>query len=547
VRPPADPTQETELLMEPKMEPRRSRSARKSRLGDGPGHEGAVGEPGGVILWLMALVLAFFAFSLRMVNLGRSWDIFVDEITYLGLSRSVARGAGITLGNGPFYLHPPGLFYLEAAYLKLTGISGGLIQQIYEVRYLNVALAAITAFAIFWLGRVLAGWLAGVTAGAVFALEPFAMKMNSRNYLDTAAMLWVVLGYCVAFSTIRDSEKRLWKSLLAGFLFGLAILCKDVTALITLPPLFICFVLGWCLPRAHSALVGIVAVLTYAPYPLVIYLQGNWSDFVYQKSLGASRLAGLIHMTGFNKSGAPSFVETIMDKLSQFATTYALFGLGALSVAALVVFGAARAPGIRLFILWVASSYALLAFIVLQGALEEQFFYYLIVPAILATVVGFWTLGVVLEGRPGVAVRTGAIVAAAAFVLWSGYAWYEVHTVPDNGHERVVSYVRNEVPQGANVGSTSDIQQFLLEDRSSGTYGSIEALRRNNIRYVIFSSYLVNEGYGPASPQFYDEVKERGQLVYGFRDRSFGLLGVYRLPEWQNADVGRAGVKPGEG
>jgi 4-amino-4-deoxy-L-arabinose transferase-like glycosyltransferase len=502
-------------------------------------------------LWPMAVMLAFFAFSLRMGNLGRSWDIFGDEIIYLELSKSVARGAGITLGNGPFYLHPPGVFFLEAAYLKLFGVSGGLIQQIYEARYLNVTLAAITAFAIFWLARALAGWRAGVTAGAVFALEPFAMKMNSRNYLDTAAMLWVVLGYCVALSAVMDDdkEKRLWKSLLAGFLFGLAILCKDPTSLVTLIPLFVCFLLGWCLPRAYSALAGIVAVLTYAPYPLIVYLRGDWADFVYQKSLGASRLAGFIQITGFNKAGAPSFVETILDKLGQFATTYALFGLGALSVAALVVFGAARAPGIRLFVLWVASTYALLTFIVFQGALEEQYFYYLIVPSILATAVGFWTLGVppALGDRLGRAVRVGAIVATAAFALWSGYVWYEIHTVPDNGHERVVSYVRNEVPKNANLGSTSDIQQYLLEDQSSGIYGSIAALQRKDVRYVIFSSYLVNEGYGQASPKFYDQVKENGQLVYGFRDRSFGLLGVYRLPEWQDANGEPAGAKQGKG
>jgi hypothetical protein len=147
----------------------------------------------------------------------------------------------------------------------------------------------------------------------------------------------------------------------------------------------------------------------------------------------------------------------------------------------------------------------------------------------------------------GRAVRVGAIVATAAFALWSGYVWYEIHTVPDNGHERVVSYVRNEVPKNANLGSTSDIQQYLLEDQSSGIYGSIAALQRKDVRYVIFSSYLVNEGYGQASPKFYDQVKENGQLVYGFRDRSFGLLGVYRLPEWQDANGEPAGAKQGKG
>ena len=58
----------------------------------------------------------------------------------------------------------------------------------------------------------------------------------------------------------------------------------------------------------------------------------------------------------------------------------------------------------------------------------------------------------------------------------------------------------------------------------------MEQVRADEIEYVVISSKLVEQGYGP-SPKFYCWVKDHGTLTYGFVGRSFGLMGVYRLPE----------------
>ncbi|MGI8910319.1 MAG: ArnT family glycosyltransferase [Rubrobacteraceae bacterium] len=480
----------------------------------------------------MVVLIGVATFILRAIHLDRSWDIFVDEISYLRLSQSVAENLEVKLYGNPLYLHPPLFFFIEGAYTKLLSSTGDLIQQIYDVRYLNVALAGLTAVVLFGIGRRLAGWLVGATTATIFALEPFVIKMNSRNYLDTSAMLWVVLGYYVLFSAMTDENRRLplWRVLAAGVLFGLALLTKDITAFATLLPLAVCFVMNWAMPRLQSALAGVVAALVYAPYLIVIYAIGDWRDFSYQKLQGASRLAGLLHETGFNQEGGPSFLMAIISNLEEFATTYALLATGSLSVVVLFFF--ARGAAKRLLLAWTASTYALLAYIVVLGTLEEQFFYYLIISSILSTVVtAKLILGTEAFGDHVRRVLLAAtVLLTVAFFSWTSYIWAQVHSTPDDGYERVVAYIEENVPKDSKVAVVPDTAEFLIKG-SSGKYGSVEELQRNDVDYVVYGSYVLKEGYGKAPPEFYRWIVDNGELVYGFEGPSFGLLGVYRLPD----------------
>jgi hypothetical protein len=479
------------------------------------------------------MLIGAATFLLRAVRLDVSWDIFVDEISYLRISQSVAQHLEVKLYGDAFYLHPPAYFFLEGAYIKLIAPAGDVIHQIYDVRYLNVALASITAVVLLEIGRRLAGWLAGIAVAVVFALDPYIIKMNSRNYLDTSALLWVVLGYYVLFSSIMHENRRLplWRLLVAGFFFGLGLLTKDMIVFATLLPLAICFVMGWAMPRLQSAIVGVVALLTYLPYPAVVYAIGDWRDFTYQKFHGLSRLAGFVHETGFNQEGGPSFLNAILANLQEFATTYAFLATGSLSTLVLFFFfgGAAK----RLLLAWTGSTYVLLAYIVVLGTLEEQFFYLLIVPSILATVV---TTKLVLESasldiRLRRALLNVTALLAVTFLSWTGYVWVQVHSAPDDGYERVTAYVAG-IPDEYSVGVTNDTTQFVMKDLrvNDAIYDSVEELQADDIDYVVVSSKLVEQGYGP-SPSFYRWVKNQGKLSYGFVGRSFGLMGVYRLPE----------------
>ena len=489
--------------------------------------------------WIAIILIGVATFVLRAVRLSVSWDIFVDEISYLRISQSVARNMEVTLYGNAFYLHPPVYFFLEGAYIKLFPPAGDLIHQIYDVRYVNVALAALMAIVLLGIGRHLAGWPAGIAAAVVFALEPYIIKMNSRNYLDTSAMLWVALGYYVLFSAVTEENRRLplWRLLAAGFLFGLGLLTKDMVAFSTMLPLAVCFFTGWAMPRVQSMLVGVSAVLTYLPYPAIVYAIGDWDDFAFQKFKGASRLAGFIHETGFNQEGGPSFLDAIFANLREFVTTYALLTTGGLSILILFFFfgGAAK----RLLLAWTASTYALLAYIVVLGTLEEQFFYFLIIPSILATTVTVRLLleAEMLHARARRALLATTTLLAVAFCLWNGYVWEQVHFRPDNGYERAAAYLR-EVPEEYSVGVSNDTTQFVMGDLlvNEELYGSVKEAQADDVDYLVISSKLVQQGYGP-SPAFYRWVKSNGKLVHGFVGRSFGLMGVYRLPRQQDAHV----------
>jgi len=505
------------------------------------------------VLACEAIILAILvAFALRAFRLEVSWDIFVDEPYYLQFSQAVLHNLWPVGPNGPFYLHPPGFFFVEAAYIKLFGISGDLIHQIYGVRYLSAALAGLSAGALLWLGRCLAGWPAGISAAAIFALEPFCIKMNSYNMLDTPTVLWVLLGYGVLFSAlVRENHWQVSRrrTVAAGVLFGLALLTKEVSAFVTLLPLGICFVLGWALPRTHSALAGVVALIVYAPYWAIVYARGDWANFVYQKTLGVSRLAGLIQITGYNQRGGPSFLDAIITRLSEFATTYVLLATGAVAVCVLLLTDLGRTPARRLLISWTSSAYAFLAYAMVFGTLEEQYFYYLVIPCTLTTTVSTALLlekmrardaGRYPDGAPRRmhSVRLGRLALEAAvavfvvvLVFWNAHVWIAVHTVPDNGYQRVASHVE-ELPEGSRVAVTDQTPKLLkIEHADGGLYKSVSALRADSIDYVVIDSYLVTKGYKKPPPEVYRWVKRHGQLYYGFKDRSSSLLGIWQLQD----------------
>src|SRR5437016_2463754 len=69
---------------------------------------------------LLLGVIYLIAWGLRAVYLGRSFDIFYDELIYLRISENVAQGLGVKYYTSPFYLHPPLFFLIEGAYLRLA-------------------------------------------------------------------------------------------------------------------------------------------------------------------------------------------------------------------------------------------------------------------------------------------------------------------------------------------------------------------------------------------------------------------------------------------
>src|SRR5664279_3246963 len=68
-------------------------------------------------------VVSWLAFNVRSIGLSRGFELWVDEMLYADLGKSVSLGQLPNLPDGPFFLHPPGFFLLEGWFINLNGIS----------------------------------------------------------------------------------------------------------------------------------------------------------------------------------------------------------------------------------------------------------------------------------------------------------------------------------------------------------------------------------------------------------------------------------------
>jgi hypothetical protein len=484
-----------------------------------------------LLLLTAVVVIAGITFVLRAAFLNRSFEVFFDESIYLTISRNTAHSFSITYdGKIPFFLHPPLFFLIEAAFLDLTRPLGNQIQQIFAVRYVNVFFASLTAGLILLLCRRLANWAAGLAAAAAFALEPFLIRINSRNLLETVATFWVLLGLYL-LTKPRDEGRTAGWTLAGGLAFGAALLTNEPSAFLTLLPLAVCVVAGRPLPRRRAVSAAFVATALYSLYPLGVLLTGTWSEFADQKFRGLRRFAGLLQESGFNAGHGPSFHSAVLSHADQFLTTYALIGYGGVVIVLLALFG--RGSG-RVAALWAACAYLLQVYSVFFGTNEEQYFYYLVVLAIVVSAVGTAELWRARSEDTPTRMRLLRAVSLALvplFFIWSGHVWIERHLTPDNGYEGLFAFIEHSVPTGSRISATDSTQVALLRGHPfqiamAGTPADVTRLR---VQYLMVSTQLVHDGYSSATPELLAWLPRHAVLLHRFAGPTDGELLFYQI------------------
>lgn len=533
--------------------------------------------------WIAVILVGAITFVLRAVNLGRSFEVFIDEVTYLVISQSVARNLQVELYGHPFYLHPPAYFFMEAAFLKVFQPAVDTIHIIYATRFINVAIASITGVLLLLIARHARGWLSGIVVAVLFGLNPFVIKIASLNMLEASAIGFVIAGYWMLISAMQDSsvdswsfwwvpgiiQKRFskapakkkrshkkganskgtkaatvafveepleylspWRLGFVGLFFGLALLVKESTAFLTLVPLIICFVLKWVIQRRDAVVIGLVSTLVYSIYPLIVFLNGDWALYSQQKFRGILRFLGVIHITGFNQEGAPSLTGTIINRLGMYGTTYLLIALG---VIATVILLSNRGRIARLIGILVVSAYGMMVYLIFLGTLEEQFFIYLVVPCILACGVAIGSVknSIVYE-RFGQRLLVLFICGSLLFTGWDTYQWINTHTRPDNGYEQVLAYLRKNVPGGEQVASISETGQHVLDGYQTGPWGlwhTVDELKDYKPEYLLVTPETVAWNYGSSADELLSWIETHGALTYAITGRQGNRMELYHL-DW---------------
>jgi 4-amino-4-deoxy-L-arabinose transferase-like glycosyltransferase len=487
--------------------------------------------------WLAVVLVGVITFGLRAYHLGRSYDIFIDEVTYLRISQNVASSLQVQLYGRPFFLHPPAFFFIEAAYLKLFPPNGDIIHTIYAVRWINVFLSAITAVLLFLIAYRARGWLSGLVVAVLYGLNPFIIRISSLNLLETSAIVFIAAGYWVLISAMRDPNMpiALYRIILAGVLFGIALLIKEPTAFLTILPLLVCFALKWAIERRAALVTILVSVEVYVIYPLIAFLSGGETEFFRQKFNGFLRFLGVVQITGLNRPAGPSLSQTILARLPVYGTTYLLMALGALAVLVLLLY-----PGriSRLIGIFAACAYAMMAYLILLGTLEEQYFIYVAVPSILACgiAVDLIKSSLVFERfRRNLVIVF--VTSAVLFAGWDTYQWVDAHTRPDNTYEQVMTYLRSNVPGGKKVASNSETGQYVFGGYLSGPWGSwyrVQDLQKYKPDYLLWTPDTVAWNFGDEAQELTDFVAQNGTLVFETTGRYGNKAELYHL-NWSKA------------
>lgn len=496
----------------------------------------------GDVLWAVAVgVLALAARLFRYLSVH---EIHIDEAAYADVSRNVATGEGLVIFGGPFHLHPPGYFLVLAAVQRLSGTDADRLTLIEQLRPVGATIGALTCVVVVvLLRRVLPRW-AAVGAGLSLAIDPFANRWDSRVFLEAPAMLLGVLGlWCLVELAVRPAHRRpAWLLLAAGAAAAGAVLMKEPYAFLSVVPVTVLLVTGWCLTRRQSAVILGTTVLTYAVYPATIALTGQWPEWSTEKFSGVSRLVGLEHPTGFNAEGAESLTDRLVQNLVDYGASYAVVAVGGLSALAVVWWAYPRTnaqPGRRqaasgsrraavVIAVWTASSTLYVVYAVLFGTLEEQTFYLVLAPSVVSAAVAVaW---VVRSGGR----RTVAAVVVVVGVLLAGQVvgWTSIHSRTDDGYRQLDAWMAERLPPGTRVAVTEDTGQFVLEgvvlvgdDPVDG--GPVVTWTQERVDLVLVSTELASRGYGTVDADVVARLDTSAPVVFVAEAPTLGELRLY--------------------
>ena len=483
----------------------------------------AVGSPRIATAVLPTVVLVLAAFAFRATGLTRSFELWVDEMLYAELGASVARGELPNLPDGPFFLHPPGFFLVEAAAIHLFGITGSSMELVAQLRWVSAAAGALTVGLVFLVVRAAVGAPAALAAGLLAVVEPFVLRNNSRVFLETTAVLAALVGVAVLVDHLATGTTRHRAALpAAGLALGYGVLTKDVLAVFALVPVLLAARWRATLPRREAAVVAGCALLPYTVYLAVLAVAGRLGDWWTAKSDGALRMLGFVQATGFNAPDAPSLTGRLIAQVGSFGTSYVL-----LLVCPLVgVIAACSAqPGRRLLGLVALSTGLFGVYSAVFGTFEENYGYPVMIAAILAAPVA------AVEARARIPrLRTATAVVCLGTVLAAAALGVRTETTTDDGFVQVRRWSAAHLPPTARVGVTNGTGELAFaDDPRFGRWASLPDLADHGASYVLTQSLPTSMGYGFARPELVPWLAAHARPVLAVPGPTNGVTTLWYL------------------
>lgn len=477
------------------------------------------------------------AFGIRAFGLHRSFELWVDEMLYAKLGQSTGGLQLPHLPDGPFFLHPPGLFLVEGWFIDLFGISGSILDVVMDLRWLNAVTGAVTVGLGFLLVRSVANRTAAWLTAAALTSEPFILRNNSHVFLETLGMAAVVGGLLILVHQLKHRAVRASVSQLAfaGLMMGYGVLTKDFFAIITVGPVVMATLWRRTL-QVRDALVLVGATgLPYGAYLGFVTVQGMFPDWLWAKTDGAQRMIGLQKSTGFTAAGSPSLASRLIDQVGQFGTSYLLLALCP-TAAAFICFS--RRPDRRMIGLVCLTLGGFGVFSALFGTFEEQYGYGVVLAGILSTAV---LCSEIAERRPQF--RRQVVSFGVSLMLLTVALGLRTETTTDNGYAQVREWVQENLPADARVSVTNSTGEFAFaDDQRFGVWPSAPLMAQNGASYILTQSLPTTQGYGYAQPTMLAWLSANAMPVFRVEGPTNGATTLWHVDGRQLAAAAASGV-----
>ncbi|MEX5301177.1 glycosyltransferase family 39 protein [Kocuria sabuli] len=477
------------------------------------------------------------AFGVRAIGLTRAFELWVDEMLYAELGRAVSYGELPNLPDGPFFLHPPGFFLVEGMAIRALGLSGNSFELVYDLRWLNALVGALSVGVAFLLIRRLTNAPVAVITAVVLAFEPFVLRNNSRVFIETLGTAVVLIGLLIIVSLMmrRTTRPALFSMALGGLLLGYGVLTKDVFVLLTVAPVMLSVVWRRTLPSREAAVILMGSAVPYLAYLAVLSAHDMFADWLWAKTNGVRRFLGFEQLTGFNAEGSPSLIGRLIDQAGTFGTSYVLLGLGPL--AALFVCLSAR-PERRLIGLVGLVMGVFGLYCAAFGTFEEQYGYPVMVAGILSLAVCAME---VCEGRPSLTRPVTGV--AIVFALLTVTLGVRAETTTDNGYARFRAWMDDHLPADARVSVTNSTGEFAFsDDPRFGAWPDPQLMEQNGVEYILTQKTPTMQGYGYARPEMLDWLTETATEVVSFDGPTNGATTLWRVSEDELSEAADAGI-----
>lgn len=499
-------------------------------------HSGAVVS--GLIVFGLALVVNGFRSS-------ASPDMHIDELIYTSVSQNLADGHSLSVQGMQFFWQPPLFFLFCAPIIKLAGLGQtGAVDLVLQLRIINAVIGAMTAVAMLALGWRLRDAWAGWAMSLLFLTDPFVIRVTRRLYLEPFAAIWFLLAlWLVSTSMGRWTWRR---RVGAGLLFGCAILTKEVVFFSLAVPvvLWLRRQVSWREPFTILA----TALLVYGLYPLWALVVGEGGSFMTLKLFQYQRLVGVFRYTGWNRQGV-SFTGALIANAPDYWTSYLLIGLAAPATAWLWF---RRDRVSRFLAAWSATTYAFFVGLAKFGTLNDQFFYYLMLPVV--AVLGYtfaFNLPRLVSGFREVLREThvdprrlvrqvnvslAAAVLAVVVLRPNSTVWVQRFALEnDDGVAVVVSMIDAHVPPGSIVAAPGFAFQELKFVYPAGQYQLTAErdptmLATEGVHWFVMATKDVSIGNGMTQPYF-DAITRLARPVWQVNEHTQFEMGLWYVAD----------------